>query len=434
MLRGHDGEPAETPSQMFWRVARVVAAPDASYGGDAETTADIFYELLTSFRFMPNSPTFTGAGTPLGQLAACFVLPIDDSISEMELVSSGDGDSYYKVGHNGSSGIFDTGTFTAMVQKSGGGTGFSYSDLRPRGDYIATASGSGRTSGPISFLRYMNGATECIQQGASRRGANMATMDSCHPTLAEFIKCKDDYVSITNYNISVFAYDDFMEKIVDSPSSMFVGINPRNGGSMCIIRDYPDDKLEEIRDVANIALDESRIRDYPVRLIHAAKLGDLGVKFWTYGELFDKIIDGAWRTGDPGMLFADRINDKHPLKHLGKIKATNPCGEQPLLPWESCVLGSLDVSEYFVPSEDLYADVSVRINWQQLERDVELAVRFLDNCVEVNYYPVPQIERVTRANRKIGLGVMGFANLLFKLGIRYGSDESLALAARLMRE
>lgn len=432
LLRDENKQLSETPEGLFRRVANHVATGDSKFGLDHSEWSDKYYEILSSTRFLANTPCLMNAGAKSNMLFACFVLPIDDSISEMNLVNDPDtGKSYFEYGVDGKSGIMDTALATTLVQKSGGGTGFCYSDLRPRGDFIRSAAGSGRTSGPVSFLRMMNGVTESIQQGASRRGANMATFSSEHPSLMDFVTCKDDHVSITNYNISVFASDMFMDRCLHEPDTMYVGQNPRTGEAMCIIRSYSADKTKEVKDLGNIAHDEHGILNYPVSNKVVQSLLAIGVEFWTYGQIFDKIIDGAWSTGDPGLIFSDRINDKHPLSHLGRIKATNPCGEQPLLPWEACVLGSLDLSKYVLP-DGSGVTWSERINWDLLREDINIAVRFLDNCVEVNNYPLPQIKRVTQANRKIGLGVMGLADMFFKLRVRYGSDESLTIANRMM--
>lgn len=429
LLRDENKQLAEDPEGLFRRVADYVSKGDAVFLGEPEAKkyADEYYKMLSSTKFLANTPCLMNAGAKSNMLFACFVLPMDDAISEMEVVDDGEC-KFFAYGKNEKSGILDTALATTLVQKSGGGTGFCYSDLRPRGDFIRSAGGTGRTSGPISFLRMMNAVTESIQQGASRRGANMATFSSEHPSLMDFVTCKDDHVSITNYNISVFASDEFMTRCMHSPDMPWMGVNPRTGKTMYIIREFPADKTQEVKKIANIADDEHGLLNYPVDGEVTTALDNIGVQFWTYGEIFDKIIDGAWRTGDPGLIFADRINGQHPLSHLGPIKATNPCGEQPLLPWEACVLGSIDVSKYVCESKV----EGFTVDWNELGTDVMLAIRFLDNCVEINNYPLPQIKRVTQANRKVGLGIMGFADLLFKLGVRYGSEESLVVANQVM--
>ena len=359
LLRGHDGEPAETPSQMFWRVARVVAAPDASYGGDAETVAGIFYELLTSFRFMPNSPTFTGAGTPLGQLAACFVLPIEDDMGRDP------------------AGIFSTLRVAALIQQTGGGNGFTFSRLRPKGARVSTSKGV--ATGPVGFLRVYDKAFGEIAQGGTRRGANMAVLRVDHPDILEFVRCKGQEGDITNFNISVGITDAFMRAV--EADEEYALINPQDGTVW--------------------------------RRLQAR-------------EVFDEIVKHAHHNGEPGVLFLDAANRSNPVAHLYDLEATNPCGEQWLGPYENCCLGSVNLAQHIKPGGG--------VDWPELQETVELSTCFLDNVVDANKYvpAVPEIEEAAHRARRIGLGVMGLGDLMYEAGIRYGSPEAEEFAAQVM--
>jgi ribonucleoside-diphosphate reductase alpha chain len=368
LLRGPDGEPVETPAQMFWRVARVVAAPDAEYpplssppqaGGTEGGTARAFYDLLTSFRFMPNSPTFTGAGTPLSQLAACFVLPIEDDMGRDP------------------AGIFSTLRVAALIQQTGGGNGFSFSRLRPRGARVSTS--KGEASGPVGFLRVYDKAFGEVGQGGVRRGANMAVLRVDHPDILHFIRCKTEEGDITNFNISVGISDDFM-RVVEAGEEYDL-INPQDGSVWQRLR---------ARDV------------------------------------FDEIIKHAHRNGEPGVLFLDAMNRQNPVPHLYEIEATNPCGEQALGPYENCCLGSVNLAQHATPDGG--------VDWPKLRETVELATHFLDNVVDANQYvpAVPEIEEAARRARRIGLGIMGLGDLMFHAGIRYGSPEAEEFAAQVM--
>jgi ribonucleoside-diphosphate reductase alpha chain len=357
-----DGQVVETPEEMCWRVAVSIAAGEGRYGRSpaaVREVAEAFYDMMVDGYFIPNSPTLMNAGKGNGlQYSACYVLPVGDSMPE----------------------IFDSVKAAAIIHQSGGGTGFAFSRLRPKDDIVAST--GGRASGPVSFLRVFNGATEAVKQGGTRRGANMGILRVDHPDILEFIDCKLDG-GITNFNISVAATDKFMDAL--EKGEEYELINPRNGEAV------------------------SRL---------SAK------------EVFDRIVRAAWRTGDPGMVFIDRINASpaNPTPEIGQIEATNPCGEQPLLPNEACNLGSLNVSKFARRADD--AEMS--IDWDEMERVVRLAVRFLDDVIEMNPYPLPEIDQTVKSNRRIGLGIMGWADLLFLLGIQYDSQEAIDLADRLM--
>lgn len=366
------GKVIERPEEMFERVARSIAEVDLEYGAtreDVDLLAEQFYELMGTGQFLPNSPTLMNAGTPMGQLSACFVLPVEDSME----------------------GIFETVKQAAIIHKTGGGTGFSFSKLRPKGDIVKSTGGV--ASGPVSFMKVFNAATEAVKQGGRRRGANMGMLRIDHPDILEFITCKNDVSEITNFNISVSVTNDFMKRYLEGKD--YPLINPRSGKA---------------------------------------------VRTLSTKEVFDKIVYQAWRNGEPGMIFIDRINETHTLRDLGEIEATNPCGEKPLLPYESCNLGSINVA-YFYKGRPWYLDegrtakfkeVRDRIDWKALKRAVELSIHFLDNVVDANQYPLKEIRDITLANRKVGLGLMGFADLLYQLGIPYSSEESLKVAEKVM--
>jgi ribonucleoside-diphosphate reductase alpha chain len=360
-LTRKDGVVVETPEEMCWRVAQSIAAGEARYGRSpaaVRQVAEAFYDMMVDGYFLPNSPTLMNAGKGNGlQYSACYVLPVGDSMEE----------------------IFDSVKAAAIIHKSGGGTGFAFSRLRPKDDLVAST--GGRASGPVSFLRVFNAATEAVKQGGTRRGANMGILRVDHPDILEFIECKLDG-GITNFNISVAATDAFMQ-----------------------------------------ALEKGE--DYDLINPHTGRV----VQRLSAREVFSRIVTAAWRTGDPGMVFIDRINASpaNPTPELGQIEATNPCGEQPLLPNEACNLGSLNVAK-FVRGQDGEGS----IDWDEMERVVRLAVRFLDDVIEMNPYPLPEIDATVKANRRIGLGVMGWADFLFRLGIPYDSGEAIALADRLM--
>jgi len=376
---------------MFRRVAKAIADAETGYDSDPEVRSeweDRFYTLMITRRFMPNSPTLMNAGREMGMLSACFVLPVGDSISE----------------------IFDSIKHTALIQKAGGGTGFAFDELRPTGDYISSSGGT--TSGPISFWRAFSEATNAIQQGAFRRGANMGMMNIHHPDILKFLYAKEDLSQFTNYNISVKVTDEWMEAFLREPDGVHVVVNPRNG-----MRFVMPKSLE--------------IWKYDIRTLVELK-EDVDVpagEYYSRGDVWDIIVTNAHRTGEPGVVFIDRINQDNPTPHLGEMKATNPCGEQPLLPYEACNLGSINLAAFVTQSRAGEAAV----DWDALRTTIHESTRFLDNVIDVNKYPLPEIDKVCKGNRKIGLGVMGFADALYLLGVPYNSEEGVEWGTRFMK-
>lgn len=378
--RGRDGKPAETVEEMFWRVAYHVAACESTWGEDVIQRAHQFFDLLTTKRFFPNSPTFTGAGTPLGQLAACFVLPISDDMGRDP------------------AGIFQTLRDAALIQQTGGGNGFSFSSLRPKGAIVKSS--AGQATGPIGFLRVYDKAFGEIAQGGTRRGANMAVLRVDHPDIEEFVTCKTDENAITNFNISVGISDAFMLAVVNDAD-----------WDLC----FPEVNSPNYRGFRG-TLEQARAAGIPIRVYKKVRAR----------TLFDKIVTQAHHNGEPGMLFLDASNRSNPVPHLYQLEATNPCGEQWLGPYENCCLGSVNLAQH------LGLDGSV--DWEKLRQSVILSTIFLDDVVEANAYvpAVPQLSQAARRARRIGLGIMGLGDLMYHGGVRYGSPEGQEFAAQVM--
>lgn len=355
LLKDENGKVRETPEEMFRRVARHVASAESLYNGATRDWEEEFFSIMVNLKFLPNSPTLMNAGKEMGQLAACFVLPVNDSMKS----------------------IFDTLKNAALILQSGGGTGFSFSKLRPKSDIVRSTGGI--ASGPVSFMKIYNTATDVIKQGGARRGANMGMLRVDHPDILEFIRIKRSDGELANFNISVAITDAFMKALKNN--SEYELVNPRS---------------ETI----------------------AGKLSAHNV--------FNEIVESAWQTGDPGVVFIDRMNKANPTPHIGNMESTNPCGEQPLLPFEACILGSMNLSKYVEENKK-------SIDCESLSRDIRTAVRFLDNAIDINIYPIPEIEKMHKGNRKIGLGVMGWADMLVLLGIPYNHKKAFKIARDVMK-
>jgi ribonucleoside-diphosphate reductase alpha chain len=367
LIKDENGKVIETHEEMFKRVAKAIASAESLYGRDPGEWEEKFHKLMSNLRFLPNSPTLMNAGKDIGQLAACFVLPVEDSMKS----------------------IFDSLKNAALILQSGGGTGFSFSNLRPKSDIVRSTGGI--ASGPVTFMRIYNTATEVIKQGGARRGANMGILRVDHPDILDFIKIKRIHGELTNFNISVSATDAFMDALKNNEE--YDLINPRS----------------------------------------KSVVGRMKAK-----TVFNAMVESAWETGDPGIIFIDRINRANPTPHVGTIESTNPCGEQPLLPYEACVLGSINLSKYVRHSvlKDKtfkFRDMKENIDLDSLSRDIKISVRFLDNAIDVNKYPIPAVEEMHKGNRKIGLGVMGWADMLILLGIPYNHKKAFGLARDLMK-
>jgi ribonucleoside-diphosphate reductase alpha chain len=417
----------ETPQMLFRRVAKHLASVEKLYGKDEneiKRIEDEFYEVMSTLKFIPNSPALMNSGTRLGILSACFVVPVRDAMA----TPNGDG-------------IYDAIRAMALIHQQGGGTGFDFSELRPKGDIVASTAGV--ASGPISFMRVFDVSTDVVKQGGKRRGANMGVMHVWHPDIRDFIRSKSGELKdahLQNFNISVGVYDYFM-KAVEAGGQVPL-INPRKTKIPNTEWDYyivkargymneeciQEEILSELEEKNwSIWLDESKIITIDEALIIAEKEGAI-VSYINARKLFEEIVKGAWDSGDPGLLFIDEINRRHPVWYLGKINATNPCGEEPLLPWESCNLGSINLEKFVKES-----DGKVYIDFDELKRTIKIAIRFLDNVVDANKYPLKQIEDATKKTRKVGLGVMGLARMLIKLGVPYDSVDALFISYYLSR-
>jgi ribonucleoside-diphosphate reductase alpha chain len=362
------GTPTEQAETMFWRVAKTIADVDADYGASEAAVGEVarqFYELMVKGEFEPNSPTLMNAGRPLGQLSACFVLPVEDALS------------------NGQSGIYDTLKAMALVHQSGGGTGFSFSRLRPEGDPVRSTLGV--ASGPVSFMRLYDASTEVVKQGGTRRGANMGILRVDHPDIRKFVTCKNDTTQITNFNISVAITDVFMEAV--KAGTRYDLVHPKSG------------KV--------VGQEDAR-------------------------AIFDMIVHGAWLTGEPGTFFIDRANEANPVPRLGSYEATNPCGEQPLLPYDVCNLGSVNLGLFVRAGAQPGTEPAAAVDWEALRKVVHLSIHFLDNVIDANRYPLPEIHALAQNIRRVGLGVMGWADLLVRLGIPYDSPEGVEMGRTVM--
>ena len=378
--RGRDGKPAESIEEMFWRVAYHVAKVEEAWGQDFMQQAHQYYQLLTNKRFFPNSPTFTGAGTPLGQLAACFVLPITDDMGR------------------DAAGIFQTLRDAALIQQTGGGNGFGFSRLRPKGTMVKTS--AGQATGPVGFLRVYDKAFGEIAQGGSRRGANMAVLRVDHPDIEEFITCKTDENAITNFNISVGVTDAFIQAVRDD--------------ELWELR-FPDVTAPEYHGFHG-TLKEAEVSNIPIKMVKAVRAR----------EIFEKIVRQAHHNGEPGVLFLDAANRSNPVPHLYEMESTNPCGEQFLGPYENCCLGSINLAQHFGPDGT--------VDWEKLRESVVLSTTFLDDVVQANAYvpAVPQLKEAAHRARRIGLGIMGLGDLMYHVGTRYGSQEGQEFGAQVM--
>jgi ribonucleoside-diphosphate reductase alpha chain len=391
LIKDEHGKCIEMPAQLFSRVASLIAQVEVRYGADSSEIRHWhrkYYDLMALLKFLPNSPALMNAQRR-GTLSACFVLPVEDSIE----------------------GIFEAVKQTALIQQAGGGTGFSFDKLRPTGDRVASSGGT--TSGPISFWRVFSETTNAIQQGAFRRGANMGMMGLEHPDILKFLYAKKNLKAFTNFNISVKVTDSWMEKVLNSASDLHIVKNPRTQQQYLLPRNL---------DIVNYTIDDLH-KFSPAQQSQSQRTG----QYYTVGDIWKMIVKSARKTGEPGVVFIDRINRDNPTPGLGEIEATNPCGEQPLLPYEACTLGSINLAKFVNVTGS-----GAELNWNSLAETVQLAVRFLDNIVDACEYPVRDSIQLAHANRKIGLGVMGFADCLFMMKISYDSEQGVEFGSKVM--
>jgi ribonucleoside-diphosphate reductase alpha chain len=413
LTKDSNGIITESPVGLFKRVSSAIAGVDVLYDDVPIAKAEKeFFQAMSNFEFLPNSPTLMNAGTPVNQLSACFVLPVGDSMEE----------------------IFDALKYMALIHKSGGGTGFSFSNLRPRKDIVRSTAGI--ASGPVSFMKIFDVATDVVKQGGRRRGANMGILKVTHPDILEFINAKEKEGFLSNFNLSVSVDDEFMQKVEAADESTALESSVFGGGDVTADGRIKDIESKCTVDEASRDRDNRNNETKGKNCTVSHRIKDLNTEYALINprnnkvagkvdavKVFDRVVEMAWRMGDPGIIFMDEVNKNNPTPLAGKIKATNPCGEQPLLPYESCNLGSINLAKMVKNGG---------VNWSKLEKTIKTAVHFLDNVIDANTFPVPQIKVETLKNRKIGLGVMGFADMLIMLGVPYSSQQAVKIAEKVM--
>lgn len=413
LTKDSNGTITESPFGLFKRVSTAIAGVDVLYGDvPIAKTEKEFFQAMSNFEFLPNSPTLMNAGTPVNQLSACFVLPVGDSMEE----------------------IFDALKYMALIHKSGGGTGFSFSNLRPRKDIVRSTAGI--ASGPVSFMKIFDVATDVVKQGGRRRGANMGILKVTHPDILEFINAKEKEGFLSNFNLSVSVDDEFMQKVEAADESTAFESSVFGGGDVTADGRIKDIESKYTVDEASRDRDNRNNETKGKNCTASHRIKDLNTEYVLINprnnkvagkvdavKVFDRVVEMAWRMGDPGIIFMDEVNKNNPTPLAGKIEATNPCGEQPLFPYESCNLGSINLAKMVKNGG---------VNWSKLEKTIKTAVHFLDNVIDANTFPVPQIKVETLKNRKIGLGVMGFADMLIMLGVPYSSQQAVKIAEKIM--